>query len=166
MSSRDEPHPVGWFRRGTLLACFGLVVCLGQPARSESITGATGGGGVTNVVTVAPAPLAVPGQLLVRFRGGVAAGRRAGVLAEARVAARAVRGLGSRRAVQAVRVAPLRDSVFDQLVVVELANPADAAGALIRLRRHPDVRYAEPNSILQIVQTAGVVPNDFDFDQQ
>ncbi len=108
----------------------------------------------------------VPGQLLVRFRTGVTLARRADVLANSRVTVRSVRGLGSRRLAAANQNRPLRDSVFDQLVVVELANPADAAGALARLRQNPDVLYAEPNFRLHISETTAVVPNDFDFDLQ
>ncbi|MFO1498137.1 MAG: hypothetical protein U1G07_07050 [Verrucomicrobiota bacterium] len=58
-------------------------------------------------------------------------------------------------------------SAFEDLAVVQLDGEADIARALVRLRQHPDVLYAELDYRLQLTEDASesVTPNDFDFAQ-
>lgn len=106
----------------------------------------------------------VRGEVIVRFKPRTGRSRLHSVIEPLGGTIRALRpGAGGR----GKQGAAAEESVFDQLAVVELGQDANLNQALDRIRKHPDVLYAEPNYRLRITQAAAtpVIPNDFDFAQ-
>ena len=121
-----------------LLLSIGLVVSLGtfSPGPREALAGppsATGGG---------HGPDYVPDEVLVRFKPGTTGAAMAA--AHAAVGASVVKAF----------------SLVDNLRLVKLAPGVDVKRALQHYRQHPDVLYAEPNWIVEAVET---IPNDTSF---
>jgi len=120
------------------LLSIGLVVPPGafSPEPREALAGlpsSTGGG---------DGPDYVPDEVLVRFKPGTTGAAMA--------AAHAATGSSVAKAF----------SLVDNLRLVKLAPGVDVKRALQHYRQHPDVLYAEPNWIVEAVET---IPNDTSF---
>src|SRR5262245_9470596 len=99
--------------------------------------GGTGPQPGMSAVPLRAEPEFVPGELLVRFRPGVGAARRAAV-----------------RADEDVRLQ--RSLALPGLELVRLAPGESVRGAAADLERNPDVLYAEPNFYYEL----NAIPND------
>ena len=110
--------------------------------------------------------LAVPGQVLVRFRDGVGLARQEVVLASTGPKVKTFRWVGARKGVVAAQAQGAGSaSVFNQLVLVELAAGADVGAAIRRFGRQPEVLYAEPHYRLRICPAPlpPRLPDDFEL---
>src|SRR5262249_7494803 len=107
---------------------------------------------------------AVRGEVLVRFRPAANRAQQQRVASNLGAKARFFQHPNQPAFVQK-QIASGQGSVFDQLAVLTLPDRTGLSQAISRLRKHPDVLYAEPNYRLRITgaTTGPVIPNDFDF---
>jgi subtilisin family serine protease len=109
---------------------------------------------------------AVRGQVLVRFRPTVSRLKQQALLNQIGSGGRFFVPANATR-LRAKESTGALAAVFEQLGLVTVAPDTDLSQAIQRLRKQPEILYAEPNYRLRLTQAtnAPVMPNDFDFAQ-
>ncbi|MBK9139810.1 MAG: tandem-95 repeat protein [Verrucomicrobia bacterium] len=147
------------------LCLLSLVLIARGAANDLDDYGEPGGTGPTD----RSAPLAAPGQLLVRFKpAAVSPSVRSRVLETASAGIHRVHPVG-RHPARARLMGAEAASVFDGLVRVELQDTNATEAVRARLARDPAVLYVEPNYILRTHDQPprqSVLPNDFFLGRQ
>lgn len=176
---RNRPKASSWLLRAWGLAALGLVLVwvLGHagaqpPVHSvhlpDAAPPAAGASpwleGHADLEASVPTTRVVPNQFVVRFRDAAAFAHPASAGVDLGPGIKSIRWLSGSGAARAGRTSP-GASVFDRIALVTAAAGESADLVLARLRQHPALAYAEPNTILILFDDPHPAryPNDFHF---